>query len=58
LKLERSDLAFTGLDRLIADAKRKAIAGHLHWAVGAGHVEHHQFLPINGNQKSRGLRGL
>ena len=58
LKLERSDLGFTGLDRLIANAQWKAIAGHLHWAVGARHVEDHQFLPINGNQKSRGLRGL
>ena len=48
--------AFLGLDRLIPDAKRKAVALHLNRHVTGRHVEDDHFVALVHNYKPLGLR--
>ncbi len=55
LQLERTDMGFTCLDRLVADAQREAVPRHLDRDIRGGHVKNNERFAITFDQETRGL---
>ena len=56
VELESVDLAFAGLNRLVADTKWKAVAVHAYGNIFHWHVEDNQLMVTYCNNKALGLR--